>query len=415
MVRTVKKQRRRRPRREPSSRTGVIRERKEGKRALRMGQERLERKVHERTRALEEAQAQDRANLQRLRNIISHLSVGIIAFDENFRVLHANERFCSLFGIPSTEPVIGKAARNLLRYLRPAILTPPVNLGTISRVADKRKPIHGQEVHFRDGRVFLRDYLPVFDAGVFRGQIIMYRDITREKHVDTAKSDFMSFASHQLRTPLTAIRWALGRMRRVLLSEDPAHRSLLPLLDAAHRGTRSMADTINTMLSISSIEAGAVSLAVSEVRLHAFLRGLRESFRAELAVRRQRFVIHCAPSTRIWTDPRLLKEVLANIISNAIKYSPAKSEISVDVSHKGQLVAIAIKDRGHGIPAHEWDRVFQKFFRGEHAMQTLAEGSGLGLYLVSLLVQKLQGKVAFVSTRGGTTFTVQLPLAHGEA
>ncbi|MEK7218929.1 MAG: HAMP domain-containing sensor histidine kinase, partial [Patescibacteria group bacterium] len=250
----------------------------------------------------------------------------------------------------------------------------------------------------------------IFDEGVYRGSVGLFRDITREKRVDAAKSDFMSFASHQLRTPLTAIRWALGRLRRAMPLEEPHYRELLGLVDAAHRGAKSMAETINTMLSIARIEAGTVSLTVAEVRLRSLLQQVKDTLKAECAQRKQRILFRCPSVLKLRTDPKLLGEVAMNLLSNAVKYSPEGTTIAIEASVSNTRVRLDIHDEGYGIPRHEQDKVFDKFYRGENAVRALAEGTGLGLYLVSLLVRTLQGKVMFVSREGkGTTFTVILP------
>ncbi len=379
--------------------------RKKAEEKIRLLNEGLEQRVRERTAELEKLRAQDRANLLRLQDIIDNVQYGIIALDEEGRVIHVNDQYCQLFHFVGPQAILGKSATALREKLRKKLLSSE-DLQVLHATDKDRVLVFGSEIRLKDGRIFSRDYIPIFEKDVFHGHIAVYRDISREKRVDAAKSDFMSLASHQLRTPLTAVRWALGRLRKEM---DPSSESAR-LMSAAQKAVRGMAETINTMLSISRFEAGTIPLNTTEIPLVTFLQELSDTLQEELAARHQRLMVNCPSSSYIVTDRRLLTEVLLNLIINAINYSPEHTCITVNVLQGEEEVYLEVKDQGYGIPAHEQNRVFQKFFRGENAVQALADGSGLGLYLVSLLVRKLQGTVKFSSQEGkGTTFTVTLP------
>ncbi|MFA6038805.1 MAG: PAS domain S-box protein [Candidatus Peribacteraceae bacterium] len=377
--------------------------------------EELEKRVEERTREIEILRNRDRTTLRRLNDMINNVHVGMIATDENGVLLHVNNHYCDMFNIIDRSNLIGKHIRDLLHEVKGFYVQPEEAERTVER-ALRHLPVQGSEMQFKDGRIILRDYIPIFDEGVFRGNVGVFRDITRERRIDAAKSDFMSFASHQLRTPLTAIRWALGRLRRALPPEANRSKELVELVEAAHRGAKNMAETINTMLSIARIEAGTVSLTVSEVRLRSLLQQVKGTFEQECAQRNQTVIIRCPPALKIHTDLKLFSEVAVNLLSNAVKYSPEGTRITIVAHTSRKGMRLDIHDQGYGIPGHEQDRIFGKFYRGENAVRTLAEGTGLGLYLVSLLVRTLQGKVTFVSKeRKGSTFTVVLPLRLPQA
>jgi PAS domain S-box-containing protein len=365
----------------------------------------LERMVVERTEELEVAHTKDRANLRRFKDMINTMSVGVVATDEHLRVIHVNSLYCDYFGLPSPDHIIGMHGPDVVRRMKEKFLHPD-QANVLLMHAKERQLASGLEVPLKDGRVLLRDSLPVYDGDAFRGMMFAYRDITKEKRIDAAKSDFMSFASHQLRTPLTAIRWALGRMRRDL---DPSSQTY-QLTDAAFRAAKNMAETINTMLSISRIEGGIVSLSVSEFPLRKIMKEVTDLVAEERRRRKQRLHLRCPQKLAIGTDAKLFKEVLLNLVTNAIKYSPENASVRICASQSSEGVRIEVEDEGFGIPADEQDKIFGKFYRGANAVRALTEGSGLGLYLVSLLVSTLQGKISFVSREGkGSTFTLILP------
>ncbi|MDD4319397.1 MAG: ATP-binding protein [Candidatus Peribacteraceae bacterium] len=384
-----------------------IQDQKQAAERLHALNEELERLVLDRTREIEVLRARDRANLQRLTDVMEHLHAGVVASDEHFRIIHCNKEYADMFRLGDPQSVVGMSGWELRKRVAESFFFPDAVMQRMNAVSEDRKPSFGFAIPLKDGRIVGRDFIPVFDHGVFRGHVVVYRDITREKKIDAAKSDFMSFASHQLRTPLTAVRWALSRLKK---SFPPEQESAASLLNAAHLAAKNMAETINTMLSVSRIEAGTVSLALSDIRLHALLLEVRDSFRADIRQRKQRVIVRCPVSLRLRSDAKLLKEILSNILSNALKYSPERSAIDLIVTTGRDRVRLEVRDRGFGIPAHEREKIFGKFYRGENAVQALSEGSGLGLYLVSLLLRKLRGDIAVASEEGkGTVFTLSFP------
>lgn len=233
----------------------------------------------------------------------------------------------------------------------------------------------------------------------------------RERRVQERTLDFMALAAHQLRTPLTAIRWALGRLERMLHPQESAGTSLR-LIREAHNATIRMTETINTMLAISRIEAGKTTIQRADLSLHALLDGLRDQYRPATSSRGQSLHVRCPTFLSLATDPHFLKEILQNLLSNAIKYTPEHGVITVTAKGAGACVRIEIQDNGYGIPERQQDRIFTKFFRGDNVVDKETDGTGLGLSLVFLLTKVLGGTIAFRSEEGkGTTFTLELP-AH---
>jgi PAS domain S-box-containing protein len=363
-----------------------------------------------RSEVLERRKAEDkeRATLEHVRSILDNMPLGAIAFDEQHRILHANTLLSELFGI-GQEPsaLLGRERDEFMQLLQQTIRHHDHYAQHLESMMHEQQMVLGTELMFRDGRVISQDYIPLFVAGRYTGQLFLYRDITREKRIDATKSEFMSLASHQLRTPLTTMRWSFGRLSRSLqgrmnISEE---RLLLEAKSAAGR----MAHTIDTMLAISRVEAGKISLEVTEIKLGNTINEVRTECLEEYTRKRQMFTIDCPPGLFVHTDQYVFKEIIRNLFTNAIKYTPEGGSIHVRVAALHQHVQIDISDTGYGIPTHQQEKIFSKFFRGDNIVQRDTEGTGLGLYLVFLLVKLLGATVFFRSEEGkGTTFTLLL-------
>ena len=371
-------------------------------------EEELERKVRERTQELEAARDQDRGNLQRLRSTIMHLPLAALLMDEHGNVLELNEAYCRTFSIDMPPDAAKQSPQILLEKFLKALLMPEEHMPKVNRVMETKRAYFGEEILLKDGRTIVRDFLPIFEEGIHRGQLFLYRDVTKERRTDKAKSEFMSLASHQLRTPLTTIRWALGRLEKELGAVmDDRQRQLLI---EGHKATVRMAETIDTMLNITRIEAENAPPKSETFSLRALLREKEELFRNQLDVRRQQLIIDCAGDLTITTNTKFLKEILRNLLQNAIKYTPDGGSITIRARLAHTNVLIEVEDTGYGIPEHQQRYVFQKFFRGDNVVNRDTSGTGLGLYLVSLLAKALRGTIRMRSVEGqGTTFTLTLP------
>lgn len=367
----------------------------------------LQREIRER----EAAEARDAANLRRLQSIIDSLPLGAVALDERGAVLHVNGQCCTILGIERhPASFIGHPADDFFGAAARRAADPESSLRAVDSALRGSAPATA-EVRLADGRIIALDAVSLGEDGEDHGKLLLYRDITKERRVDAVKSEFMSLASHQLRTPLTSIRWALGRLEKSL--GDDASREQQRLLESGLVSSRRMAHTIDTMLVISRIEAGKVRADVSEIKLGAFLNDIRVEYRQAYEAKSLSFSLECPTHLLIRTDPDILAEVMKNLCSNAIKYTPEHGSVSVTAHAQADRVVIEVSDTGLGIPAYQQDKVFGKFFRGDNVVSADTEGTGLGLYLVSLLVRILEGSVGFRSVEGrGTLFTLDLPLVR---
>lgn len=242
------------------------------------------------------------------------------------------------------------------------------------------------------------------------GCIEIFRDITKEYEVDKMKSDFISLASHQLRTPLSAIKTYAHMLLDGFMGPmtKPQVKSLKTIVSAANR----MNETISTLLNITRIESGSIAVARKPVTVANIIEEVIHENR--LAVTEKKInckLIKPQDPVKIISDGAVLKEIVANLVSNAIKYTPSGGDVSIEINTRGGQVMVAVKDSGVGIPEESKENVFTKFFRAENVIKQETSGTGLGLYLVKGLVKELGGDVWFDSAEGkGSTFYVSLPL-----
>ena len=320
-------------------------------------------------------------------------------------ITYANEKFIRVSRYPLSE-LLGKNHRILKSGDQPDELF--IDLWqTVSRGKVWRGEIKNRA---KDGTFYWVDtaIAPILNhRGAPERYISVRFLITDRKREELAKSQFVSLASHQLRTPLSAIRWALSSLRMSL--GEKLDESAREDLEGAERAAAAMTETIETLLLLSQLQAGKVDPTITIIRLHDLLQKILSGFERESVAGGQRLSCECPADLTVGTDEHLLKEILHNLLGNALKYSPRGAEIRVRAYGREDGVRIDVQDAGMGIPVYEQGRVFSMFFRGENAIDAEIAGTGLGLPLVHSLTQLLRGNISFVSNENGTTFSLLLP------
>lgn len=241
------------------------------------------------------------------------------------------------------------------------------------------------------------------------GRILIGRFITERERIEALKSEFISLASHQLRTPLTTIRWIIETFLSGKMA--PLTPPQLDLAKDAKACADSMSATIRILLLISRAEAHTFTTKHTIVALSPLLQELRDEYAHVAKKKHLTVTIACPENITMMTDREILREILENLLSNAIHYTPDNGTITLRVkSTTKNRIQCTVTDTGYGIPLSEQERVFSKFFRGANVRKRQTEGSGLGLYLVNILVGILGGTITFSSEENrGTTFSVLLP------
>lgn len=251
---------------------------------------------------------------------------------------------------------------------------------------------------------------PILLNGKPLGAIEVFRDITFEQEVDRMKSEFISLASHQLRTPLSAIKTYTHMLFDGYMGE--LNKSQKKSLSTIIRATDRMNELISNLLNITRIESGTIAVTpkllqldkiadevIQELSLMASSKSITLSSR-----------VKGRGSTKIKTDTLVVKEVMTNLVANAIKYTPDSGTVTLTIRPRQADILVEVSDSGWGIPKYSQDQIFSKFFRAHNVVKRETTGTGLGLYLVKGLLDALGGKIWFVSDQGkGTTFFFSLP------
>jgi PAS domain S-box-containing protein len=242
------------------------------------------------------------------------------------------------------------------------------------------------------------------------GHVYTLRDVTAEHDLERMRSDFVATASHELRTPLSAIYGAIRTIRRDDV-EIPA-REREQFLEMIETEAERLRAIIAQLLVAGSLDADSLSISVRPVELDPLVRDVVAA--AELGAPDAIRFDSRAPRTPIvaLADRELLRQVLANVVDNAVKYSPEGGTVRLTLTRFRGRARIAVADEGIGIPPEAQARIFEKFFRADPGLTRGIGGSGLGLYIADALTRRMDGEIRLASTAGkGSTFTVELPLA----
>lgn len=247
-----------------------------------------------------------------------------------------------------------------------------------------------------------------------RGELLFFvgveRDLSKAKAIEKIKTEFISLASHQLRTPLSAVKW-FGEM---LLDGNAGKLTKLQedYVTKIFKSNEREIELVNSLLNVSRIESGKIVVTKKMVDL----RELVENIINDIKINKIWMDKHLTYTldkeiSMVELDPDLIKHVYINILNNAASYTNGTGKISLKVYLKNGKVISEIKDEGIGIPKEEQDRVFDRFFRASNAMKKNTDGNGLGLYLSKAIIESSGGKIWFTSREGkGTTFVFSLPV-----
>ncbi len=370
------------------------------------------------------------ANDRKSTAILASIGDGVFVIDRHQRLALLNPAAQAISGILEQD-ALGKLYTEVLRFELE-------KSGRITRrfidsaLAGRTSSMEGNTVLVRsDGkRIPVADSAaPIRDAhNTIIGAIVVFRDISKEYELDKAKNEFVSLASHQLRTPLSAINW-YGEM---LLSGDAGklNKSQHEYVGEIFDGSQRMVELVNALLDVSRLEVGKLHNEPAPTNV----KELAESLEKELAVSIQNKKLHVtrdfATLPNVVADPKQLRMVLQNLMSNAVKYTPAKGSVgftlgradkhtlaSAKLTQPGSYWLFSVTDSGYGIPKEDQSRIFSKMFRADNVRKLDVEGTGLGLYIVKEVVEKMGGRVWFDSMESvGTTFYVVLPFKakHGK-
>jgi PAS domain S-box-containing protein len=364
----------------------------------------LERAIH--VRGLDRHVEQQRVELERHARVLQHVDRGVFLIDVAGVIQYWNPAAQSITGL-ETDDLVGRSANEALpgwETVGPEV--PVAHVPGPGSTEPKTLPldIDGRELWISISGVEFED-----------GIVYAFRNLTEERALDELKGEFVATVSHELRTPLAAIYGAAQTLRRadIELGEENRERLLEVIAAESERLSRIAGE----ILLASNLDSGRLSVERQRLDVEELVTDVVDEMRALIASRQDLVIDLVANNglSAVAGDGDKLRQVLINLLDNAVKYSPDGGRIEVRVEPHGNCVRFVITDEGLGIPHGEQQRIFGKFYRLDPRLTRGVGGTGLGLYICRELVRRMEGRLSVTSSEGhGSSFVVDLPSAVGE-
>ncbi len=334
--------------------------------------------------------------------IIENLTDGVILLNKKKQIEIINSPATELFNIGKKE-AIGKCFVDLLDI---------ENIPEIKKILidkDRIRNIYREEVATLDGLHLEITSVLLKDEIEEKGFLIIIHDVTKEKLIEKMKTEFVSVAAHQLRTPLSAIKWTI----RMILDGDAGeiNEEQRELLEQTYISNERMIRLINDLLDVSRIEEGRLLYDQKDARIEDVIDSVIEASQEMLRNKNMVLEVNKKETPKVKIDKEKIGVVIQNLLENAIKYTEQGGKIKITLDNDEKNVIFKIEDSGVGIPKSQQDRIFTKFFRAENVTRMETNGTGLGLYTTKNIVQAHKGQIWFESEENkGTTFYFTIPI-----
>ncbi|MFA6517996.1 MAG: ATP-binding protein [Bacteroidia bacterium] len=341
--------------------------------------------------------------------------------DINGRILYANQACARITGY-SIQEILGNTPR-----LWGGLMNQSFYEKLWQTIKTKRKPFASKITNRKkNGEQYIAQLsiAPIIEAnGKLTGFIVSEIDITNLEEIDQVKSEFISFTSHQLKSPLTVINW----YSELLLASDAGklNQKQKKYLEQIYHSSQRMVELISSLLNVSRLELGTFTIQQKSTNISNISKTIVKEMQP--LIKKKKIVLKekYAPNLpKVNIDQKFAGMIFQNLISNAIKYTPEKGkvEVKIKLSKKGKVmngeknttdsIFISVADYGCGIPKAQQKQIFTKLFRADNAKKQDKEGTGLGLYIVKSIMEHTGGRIWFESTENkGTTFFMLLPLS----
>ncbi|MCF7844467.1 MAG: PAS domain S-box protein [Kiritimatiellales bacterium] len=375
--------------------------------------EHLEEEVAKRTKELREQYAKDRAVLENIQH-------GVIMVDPEGKIVDANASAALLIGRTVVD-LKGTKVNESVRLGRRKNLFAGDNHPVMMALATKQIQHANTNEHMniicKDDTLIPINYVitPLIENGKILGAVVVMQDVTEERRIDYIKSEFISLASHQLRTPLSTFQWYLE-----LFATDDGAKDFTTVQNESikemERASKRMTNLIETLLHAAKLEGGSISPKLERLELTTYLNDIASELRSLAKDSKIPCSIQIPQEPlEIMTDPILLHVILQNLFSNAVKYTKADGEVSISLKKERNTVNIMVKDSGIGIPKGDQNRIFERLYRASNVQVVDTDGSGLGLYISKMVAENMGCELKFESEEGkGTTFILSLPIGSCE-
>ena len=367
-------------------------------------------------RELQEQQRRLLSDVQRraaeLQTILDSMVDGVLVYDAEGRIVLANaftRQLLDLVDLPGGEAIVAKIPeRARLRHLDGTPIAPE-ETASARALAGQTVSAQAQIAHnWRTGRdVYVStSAAPLWtDEGKVGGAVVVVRDVTELVELDRLKDEFIAVAAHELKTPVAIMKGYAQALPLGLPDLTPQTRKMLEAID---RGADRIGGIVDDLLDVSRLLAGGLEMVYERVDLRELVEAVVD--RAAVGAPNHRLVLKAQPVV-VRGDRARLEQVLANLLDNAIRYSPAGGDVEVELAVRGDEAVVSVRDHGIGIPKERQGRIFQRFYRAHTRTPYDYGGTGVGLYISKEIVASHGGRMWFTSEEGvGSTFAFSLPL-----
>lgn len=350
----------------------------------------LRREVRRTTSSLAEKAQISEAERNKLEAIIANIQDGVMVIDQNQNILFVNHAIREIFKLEGKE-ITGRSLVDVI---------PNEDLKALL-VRSMEETLKHHEINFDDGRVFNAQYTFISKIGA----AVTMQDITHFKELDRIKSDFIHTISHDLRSPLTSILGYTELIERT----GPLNENQTEFIQRLQGSIQHITTLVNDLLDLGRLEAG-FDTSREIVNLESILKYSLDMFDTQIKNKKLQIIKAITPDAQsIRANPTRIRQMMDNLIGNAIKYTPIEGVVRVSISMQEDQIIFKIEDNGPGILPNEQSHIFEKFYRATNVPEGV-QGSGLGLAIVKSIVDSHQGRVWVESSQGkGSSFIVILP------
>lgn len=353
--------------------------------------------------------------------ILASLGEGLIVVNQDLKITYVNPKASRLLG-RSHEELFDVDVRVILSFWKDGCLQTGQDF-PLMLVQKAKLPINADEdgnykLQVWNGRMFPVEFsiTPLLNEFESVGAVLVFKDISDHLALREARNQFLSIASHQLRSPLIPIKW----FTQLLLSGQAGNltNDQKVFVEYIAENSNRMLELLNALLQMSRLEGGRIKITPTPEDLLNLVKQVVESLQPVISQKQLKLIIHEPPVALplIIIDRIIVWQVILNLLTNAIRYSHSAGKIEVFLEHAGGFLRVKIQDFGIGIPKSYGDKIFERFTRTPEAVKLVPEGSGLGLALVKTLVEDWGGKIWYESVeKEGTTFLFTLPLSGMKA
>lgn len=339
---------------------------------------------------------------ERQKEIVENMIEGLVVHDKQGKILAVND---------AAEKFLDMSSSELLYRTRKNINKKSSLLDAIFEVQDPKKDAIEHSFKDKYGKEYVFKIISVKLSDERNEMLKIIRDISREKHLDKMKSEYLTTMSHKFLTPLNGIKWAAPSLLDDNVKDDDKERFIKNIIESTDR----LIELTSLLLRVTEMEEGNFGYKLGPVNLQTVVENAIKDRKDDTKEKKISMVFH-KPKTKvpdITADKDRIKVVIDNFIDNAIKYTPEKGEINVQLEKVDKNIRFSVRDNGIGISKKTQVDIFLKFVRDDRATAMHTEGSGLGLFIAKNIIEGHGGKVGFTSKEGsGSTFFFTLPLSR---